>query len=40
VTGFEAQYLEFAQAMQRRGARLATSAEVLSELLANAENKQ
>jgi len=37
VTGFEAQYLEFAQAMQRRGARLATSAEVLVELLANAE---
>jgi hypothetical protein len=26
--------------MQRRGARLATSAEVLSELMANAENKQ
>jgi len=37
VTGFEAQYLDFAQAMQRRGARLATSAEVLVELLANAE---
>jgi nicotinamidase-related amidase len=40
VTGFETQYLEFAQAMQRRGARLATSAEVLPELLANAEKKQ
>jgi len=40
VSGFETQYLEFAQAMQRRGARLATSAEVLPELLANAENKQ
>ncbi|HEY0586160.1 MAG TPA: cysteine hydrolase [Pseudoduganella sp.] len=39
VSGFETQYLEFAQAMQRRGARLATSAEVLPELLANAENK-
>jgi nicotinamidase/pyrazinamidase len=37
VAGFEAQYLDFAQAMQRRGARLATSAEVLPELLANAE---
>ncbi|KQV45411.1 MULTISPECIES: hypothetical protein [unclassified Duganella] len=40
VTGFETQYLEFAQAMQRRGARLAASAEVLPELLANAESKQ
>ncbi|WP_342119046.1 cysteine hydrolase [Pseudoduganella sp. OTU4001] len=38
VTGFEAQYLEFAQAMQRRGARLATSGEVLPEWLANAEH--
>lgn len=38
VTGFEAQYLEFAQAMQRRGARLATSDEVLPEWLANAEH--
>jgi len=36
VAGFEAQYLDFAQQMQKRGARLATSAEVLQELLMNA----
>jgi nicotinamidase-related amidase len=36
VTGFEPQYLGFAQAMQRRGARLATSGDVLPEWLANA----
>jgi nicotinamidase-related amidase len=39
VPGFEAQYLEFAQAMQRRGARLATSGDVLREWLSNAEHQ-
>jgi nicotinamidase-related amidase len=36
VTGFEPQYLGFAQEMQRRGARLATTGEVLPDWLANA----
>jgi hypothetical protein len=36
VTGFEPQYFGFAQEMQRRGARLATSGDVLPEWLANA----
>jgi nicotinamidase-related amidase len=36
VTGFEAQQRDFLAAMHERGARLATSAEVLPELLANA----
>lgn len=36
VTGFEAQQRDFLAAMHERGARLATSVEVLPELLANA----
>ena len=36
VTGFAAQQRDFLAAMRERGARLATSAEVLPELLANA----
>ncbi|STQ93553.1 nicotinamidase/pyrazinamidase [Janthinobacterium lividum] len=36
VTGFEAQQRDFLAAMHERGARLATSADVLPELLANA----
>ena len=36
VTGFEAQQRDFLAAMRARGARLATSADVLPELLANA----
>jgi len=35
VAGFEAQYADFLADMQRRGVQLATSAEVLPELLAN-----
>lgn len=38
VAGFEPQYLQFAQDMQRRGARLAVSGDVLGEWLANAEH--
>jgi nicotinamidase/pyrazinamidase len=36
VTGFEAQQQQFVQAMSQRGVRLATAAQVLSELRANA----
>lgn len=36
VTGFEAQQRDFLAAMQARGARLATAADVVPELLANA----
>ena len=38
VTGFEAQQRDFLAAMQARGARLATSTDVVPELLANAED--
>ena len=38
VTGFEAQQHDFLAAMQARGARLATSTDVVPELLANAED--
>ena len=38
VTGFEAQQRDFLAAMQARGARLATAADVVPELLANAED--
>ena len=37
VTGFDAQYQEFVGAMRARGVRIAESAAVLAELIANAE---
>lgn len=37
VAGFEAQYAAFVEDMRARGVRIATSAEVLPELLANAD---
>ena len=36
VAGFEVQYHGFLQEMRQRGVRLATSAEVLPDLIANA----
>ncbi|HXE37406.1 MAG TPA: cysteine hydrolase, partial [Azonexus sp.] len=39
VAGFEAQYAGFLADMQRRGVQLATSAEVLPELLANGASR-
>jgi hypothetical protein len=37
VSGFEQPYREFTQRMQARGVRLAQSAEVLQDLLRNAD---
>lgn len=37
VTGFDAQYQEFVRAMRERGVQIAQSADVLAELIANAQ---